>query len=249
MNAFFVLNEGIKAGIVELVDSKMGDKQLNWGKIGEKLRPRDILVVVISIPILDEKMMNYQSTPRSNRPRGFVVRNVLQFALFVAFSLWLLYQIRQPNSDGGSPGIQLSTDGIPNLLGRKGSAGLSKSTPDDHSGLTLEDVTNPGEDGEIPRYSKQIPEVEFRLKTGSEGNDRNTLLHGQDGHTKSNKDGSLTMAKSNITFPDENGIPQHVRDKFVGMETSESGNGTRVKIQSVIATRAGIRGHGTLEES
>lgn len=195
--------------------------------------------------------MNYQSTPRSNRPRGFVVRNVLQFALFVAFSLWLLYQIRQPNSDGGSHGIQLSTDGIPNFLGRKGSAGLSKSTPNDHSGLTLEDVTNPGEEGEIPRYSKEIPEVEFRLKTGSikEGNDGNTLLHGQDGHTRTNKDGSLTMGKSNITFPDENGIPQHVRDKFVGTGTSESGSGTRVEIQSVIGTRVGIRGNGTREDS
>ncbi|XP_024959924.1 uncharacterized protein LOC112500632 [Cynara cardunculus var. scolymus] len=195
--------------------------------------------------------MNYQSTPRSNRPRGFVVRNVLQFVLFVAFSLWLLYQIRQPNSNGGSPGIQLSTDGIPSFLGRKGSAGLLKSTPNDHSGLTLEDVTNPGEDGEIPRYSKEIPEVEFHLKTGSvnEGNDRNTLLHGQDGYRKSNKDGSLTMARSNITFPDENGIPQHVRDKFVWMETSKSGNGTRVKVKSVIATHAGNRGNGTLEES
>lgn len=166
-----------------------------------------------------QMMLNYQSTPRSNRSKGFVAKHVLQFALFAAFSLWLLYQIRQPN-DNGRPGSQLSNEGTSNFLGRKESAGLlnSKSTSIAHSGLTLEDVTNPGEEDDIPQFSKVIEQVEFRIKTVSfkDGNDINTLLPGQDGQPKANKDGSLTLKKSNITFPDENGIPQHIRDKFIG---------------------------------
>ncbi|KAI3805655.1 hypothetical protein L1987_28223 [Smallanthus sonchifolius] len=191
--------------------------------------------------------MNYQSTtPRSNRPKGFMVKHVLQFALFAAFSLWLLYQIRQPAGDGGVVS-QLSNDHISSFLGGKGSAGLSNSTLNPHSGLTLEDVTNPREEGEIPRYSKEIEAVEFQTMAGSlkEGNDNNTL--------SSNEDGSLTMTKSNISFPDENGIPQYVRDKFIEIESNNPVNITKSqsqsKGQSAIATRVGNGRNGSVEES
>ncbi|KAI3709570.1 hypothetical protein L2E82_39336 [Cichorium intybus] len=193
---------------------------------------RVIIFDSIRIPkgILDiSAIMNHQMTPRSNRPRGLVIKHILQFALFAAFSLWLLYQIRQPNNDTVPLGRHLSTDRVSNFLGRKGNSGISKSTPISLSGLTLEDVTNPGEEGEIAaRYSKGIEEVEFRSKTGSlkEGNDGNTLV--------------LTVAKSNISFPDENGIPRHIREKF---------GGTRGGIQSVIATDGGMERNGTLQES
>ncbi|KAF5812599.1 hypothetical protein HanXRQr2_Chr03g0088251 [Helianthus annuus] len=173
-----------------------------------------------------------------------MAKHMLQFALFAAFSLWLLYQIRQPTGEVGA-GSQLSNDRLSNFMGRKGSAGLSKSTVNPHSGLTLEDVTNPGEEGEIPQYSKEIESVEFHTNTGSskEGNDQNTLLQEE----------SLTMKKSNISFPDENGIPQHVRDKFIGKESNNAVNNTRVKSQSqsqsVIATRVGKGRNGAVEES
>ncbi|KAI3754236.1 hypothetical protein L1987_54015 [Smallanthus sonchifolius] len=189
--------------------------------------------------------MNYQSmTPRSNRAKGFMVKHMLQFALFAAFSLWLLYQIRQPAGDGGV-GSQLSNDLISSFLGRKGSAGLSKSTLNPHSGLTLEDVTNPREDGEIPRYSKEIDAVEFQTMTGSlkEGNDNNTL--------SSNEDWSLTMTKSNISFADENGIPQYMRDKLIEIESNNSVKRTKTQSQSknAIATRVGNGRNGSVEES
>ncbi|CAH1448964.1 unnamed protein product [Lactuca virosa] len=164
-------------------------------------------------------------TPRSNRPRGLVLKYVLQFALFAAFSLWVLYQIRQPNNDIMPLGRHVSTDHVSNFLGRKGSFGIPKSTPVSLSALTLEDVTNPGEEGEIAaRYSKGIEEVEFRSKAGSlkEGNDDNALV--------------LTVAKSNISYPDENGMPQHIRDKFVG-------------IQSVIGVGHENESNVTLQES
>nr|GEU35785.1 S-antigen protein-like isoform X1 [Tanacetum cinerariifolium] len=176
-------------------------------------------------------MTNYQSTPRSNRSKGIVVKHLLQFALFVAFSLWLLYQITQPNSNSGSSVSQLTNEKISNFLGRKGSAGTLQSTP---ITLTLDDVTNPLEEGEIPRYSKGIEEVEFRIKAESfkEVNDNNTVLPVQDGR-KSAK-------KSNISFSDVNGIPQDVRDKLIG---------TRVKTKTVIATHADKGRNGTIEES
>ncbi|KAK1437562.1 hypothetical protein QVD17_03356 [Tagetes erecta] len=190
--------------------------------------------------------MNYQSTtPRSNRPRGFMVKHVLQFALFAAFSLWLLYQIRQPAGNGGVGG-QLSNDRISNFLGRKGSTDLSKSTLDPHSGLTLEDVTNPGEESEIPRYSKVTEAAEFSSKTG---NDNNTLSRGEYGRTKGDEDGSLTIVKSNISFPDENGIPQHVRDKFIGTDSTNSVSSGHRQSQSTIATRVGNGRNGSVEES
>ncbi|KAI7736862.1 hypothetical protein M8C21_014403 [Ambrosia artemisiifolia] len=189
--------------------------------------------------------MNYQSTtPRSNRPKGFMSKHMLQFALFAAFSLWLLYQIRQPTGEGGV-GSKLSNDGLSTFMGRKGNVGLSKSTLNHHSGLTLEDVTNPGEEGEIPQYSKEIEVVEFRTNTVSlkEGNDQNTL----------SQDESSTVKKSNISFSDENGIPQHVRDKFIGKASNKTVNNTRVKSQSqsqsVIATRVGKGRNGLVEES
>lgn len=122
-------------------------------------------------------------------------------------------------------GRHVSNDHVSNFLGRKGSFGISKSTPVSLSALTLEDVTNPGEEGEIAaRYSKGIEEVEFRSKAGSvkEGNDDNALV--------------LTVAKSNISYPDENGMPQHIRDKFVG-------------IQSVIGVGHENESNVTLQES
>ncbi|XP_076905412.1 uncharacterized protein LOC143561171 [Bidens hawaiensis] len=183
--------------------------------------------------------MNYQSTtPRSNRPKGFMIKHLLQFALFAAFSLWLVYQITQPAGSGG-PTSHLSNDRISNFMGRKGSAGLSKSTLNPHSGLTLDDVTNPAEEGEIPRYSKEIEAVEFHASGSSkEENDKNTLL----------RDGSLTVSKSNISFSDENGIPQHVQDKYIGKESNKAVNKTRVQIQSqsvmVNNTRVESQGQG-----
>ncbi|GJR14376.1 reverse transcriptase domain-containing protein [Tanacetum coccineum] len=88
--------------------------------------------------------------------------------------------------------------------------------------------------GEIPRYSKGIEEVEFRIKAESFKKviDDNTGLQVQDSR-KSTK-------KSNISFPDVNGIPQNVRDKLIG---------TRVKTKTVIATRADRGRNGTIEES
>lgn len=180
--------------------------------------------------------MNHQWTPRGNRQKGFVFKQVLQYALFAAFSLWLLYQITQPNSNSG-PGRQVSDAHITNFFGRKGSAGILMSTHFTHSGLTLDDITNHREEeGEIPRYSRGIEEVEFRIKpeTLKEVNDGNALLRDQDGQT---------MEKSNISFSDENGIPQHVRDKFIGIETNKTVYTSRVEIQNVIAT------NGSVEES
>lgn len=177
-----------------------------------------------------------------------MVKHALQFALFAAFSLWLLYQISQPNNNS-EPGNQLSNERMSNFLGRKGSAGLSKSTLNANSGLTLEDVTNPGEEGEIPQYSKEIEAVEFRSKTESlkEGNDNNTLPFGHDSQTKSNEGGSLTITKSEVSFPDENGIPQHVRDKFIGIQTNKPLNKTRV--EKLIATRVGSESNETVGAS
>lgn len=178
-----------------------------------------------------------------------MVKHVLQFALFAAFSLWLLYQIRQPAGNGGV-GSQLSNDRISNFLGRKGNAGLSKSTLDPHSSLTLEDVTNPGEEGEISRNSKAIEAAEFYTKMV---NDNNTLSLGEYGQTKGNEDGLLTIVKSNISFPDENGIPQHVRDKFIEIESTDSVNRRRDKTQSqsksTITTRVSKGRNGSVEES
>nr|XP_043629598.1 uncharacterized protein LOC122600885 isoform X2 [Erigeron canadensis]XP_043629599.1 uncharacterized protein LOC122600885 isoform X2 [Erigeron canadensis] len=190
-------------------------------------------------------MSNYQSTPRSNRPKGFLAKHVLQFALFAAFSLWLLYQISQPNGSS-RPVRQVSSEGISNILGRKGSAGLleSKSTPIAYPGMTLEDVTNPGEEGEIPRYSKEVEEVELK-----EENVNNTLSLRQYGQMNMNEDGSLAIKKSNISFSDENGIPQDIRDKFIGIESSKPANGTRVKVQRFITTRAGNGNNRTVEKS
>ncbi|PWA90805.1 hypothetical protein CTI12_AA096440 [Artemisia annua] len=176
-------------------------------------------------------MTNYQSTPRSNRYKGIVVKHLLQFVLFAAFSLWLLYQITQPNSKSGSSVSQLTNEKISNFFGRKGSAGFLQSTP---ITLTLDDVTNPLEEGEIPRYSKGIEEVEFRIKAESfmEVNDDDTVLSVQNG--------KKLAKKSNISFSDVNGIPQDVHDKFIG---------TRVKSKAQIATRAGKGRNGTTEES
>ncbi|GKF89206.1 hypothetical protein Tco_0263169, partial [Tanacetum coccineum] len=58
-------------------------------------------------------------------------------------------------SNGGSSVSQLTNEKISNFLGRKVSAGFLQSTP---ITLTLEDVTNPLEEGEIP---KRIEEVEW----------------------------------------------------------------------------------------
>ncbi|GJV77911.1 hypothetical protein Tco_1509495 [Tanacetum coccineum] len=180
--------------------------------------------------MMNYTMANYQSTPRSNRIKGIVVKHLLQFALFAAFSLWLLYQITQSNSNSGSSVSQLTNEKISNFLGRKGSAGILQ-TP---ITLTLDDVTNPLEEGEIPRYSKGIEEVEFRIKAESfkEVIDDNTGLQVQDSR-KSAK-------KSNISYSDVNGIPQDVRDKLIG---------TRVKTKTMIATRADKGRNGTIEES
>ncbi|KAL4563894.1 hypothetical protein LXL04_027942 [Taraxacum kok-saghyz] len=151
--------------------------------------------------------MNHQMTPRSNRTRGHVIKYVLQFAVFAAFSLWVLYQITQPTNNNPPLRRHVSTDHLSNFLGRKGNPGISKSTPVSQSALTLQDVTNPGEEGGIEEIEFRRKAVPFKEGNGNEnGNDSNTLV--------------LTVAKSNITYPDENGIPQYVRDKFVGIETS-----------------------------
>ncbi|KAK9071975.1 hypothetical protein SSX86_008406 [Deinandra increscens subsp. villosa] len=169
--------------------------------------------------------MNYQSTPRSYRPKGFIMKHGVQLALFAAFSLWLLYQIRQPAGNSG-PGRQLSNDHISNFLGRKGSAGTSKSTLDPQPGLTSQDVANPGEEGEIQQNTKEIETVEFNTKRGSlkPENGNKPVSHG-------NEDTPLTVAKSNISFPDENGIPEHVRGRFIEIESNNSVNTTRVQSQ------------------
>lgn len=82
------------------------------------------------------------------------------------------------------------------LFGPKGECEILKVNP---ITLTLDDVTNPVEEGEIPRYSKGIEEVEFRIKAESlkEVNDKNSALRVQDG--------GETAKKSNISFSDVNG--------------------------------------------
>ncbi|KAJ0933719.1 hypothetical protein HanRHA438_Chr03g0099341 [Helianthus annuus] len=173
-----------------------------------------------------------------------MAKHMLQFALFAAFSLWLLYQIRQPTGEVGA-GSQLSNDRLSNFMGRKGSAGLSKSTVNPHSGLTLEDVTNPGEEGEIPQYSKEIESVEFHTNTGSskEGNDQNTLLQEE----------SLTMKKSNISFPDEMEFPNMFVTSLLGKSRITRSTTpvfkSQSQSQSVIATRVGKGRNGAVEES
>ncbi|GKD57791.1 hypothetical protein Tco_1291178, partial [Tanacetum coccineum] len=101
--------------------------------------------------MMNYTMTTYNSTPRSNRSKGIVVKHLLQFALFASTS-------------------QLTNAKISNFLG---SAGFLQSTP---ITLTLDDVTNPLEEGEIPRYSKGIEEVEFRIKAEylKQVNDDNT---------------------------------------------------------------------------
>ncbi|GJU61328.1 hypothetical protein Tco_1243163, partial [Tanacetum coccineum] len=87
--------------------------------------------------------------------------------------------------------------------------------------------TNPLEEVEIPRYSKGIEEVEFRIKAESfkQVNDDNTA-------------GSVKSLRKSQTLV--NGIPQDVREKFMG---------TWIKTKTLIATRADKGRLNTIEES
>uniref|UniRef100_A0A5B7BGD8 Uncharacterized protein n=1 Tax=Davidia involucrata TaxID=16924 RepID=A0A5B7BGD8_DAVIN len=69
--------------------------------------------------------MNYQSTSRNQRPKGFNVKQGFQFALLLAVCIWLWYQTKHSH-DKRKDSIQskLGEEDGSLTLGRKGNAGL-----------------------------------------------------------------------------------------------------------------------------
>ncbi|KAI3714671.1 hypothetical protein L6452_21630 [Arctium lappa] len=162
-------------------------------------------------------MMNYRFTFKNTRPKSSTTKHTFHFALFVVFALWLLYEIGQSYSKKSVIDetflIHLNQERFSHMFGRKGHV---KHRVD--SNKILDDVTNPGE----------LTEVDFGIKEHNGGNDEKELTFDGVKEQESLSTTMLTKMKSNnpdlIThsFPDENGIPELVRDKFVGNESTQS---------------------------
>ncbi|CAH1425153.1 unnamed protein product [Lactuca virosa] len=152
--------------------------------------------------------MNYGFNFKNTRLKSSTAMQTFRFALFMAFGIWLLYQINQSSTKKSITGeifsIHLNNQRISSILGRKGRVTPLKSTHRVNSEVILDDTTNPGELNDGVQEQESIATEVLTKKSN-------------DHELKEPEDGVYR-------FLDENGIPEADREKLVVNESTPSGN-------------------------
>ncbi|KAL7599840.1 hypothetical protein Lser_V15G25674 [Lactuca serriola] len=152
--------------------------------------------------------MNYGFSFKNTRLKSSTAMQIFRFALFMAFGIWLLYQINQSSTKKSVASeifsIHLNNQRISSILGRKGRVTPLKSTHRVSSEVILYDTTNnPGELNDSVQEQESIATEVL---------------------TKKSNDHELKEPEDVYRFLDENGIPEADREKLVGNESTRSGN-------------------------
>ncbi|KAI3524651.1 hypothetical protein L1887_03313 [Cichorium endivia] len=153
--------------------------------------------------------MNYGSIFKNTHLKS-TAKHTFHFVLLVAVGLWLLYQIRESYTkvsiNGESFSIHHKNERISNILGRKGHVTPLKSTHQVDSNVTLDNIMNPGQLSNVKEREAIATQVLTKMRSDHEVNE--------------SEDGGYR-------YLDENGIPEIVREKLVGNESTQPGNETK----------------------
>ncbi|KAM7509578.1 hypothetical protein LguiA_020031 [Lonicera macranthoides] len=198
--------------------------------------------------------MNYQSNGRYQRPKGFKVKQALQLAVLLVICIWLLYQIKNSNNENKDLSlnvqVKLHKEQHALGLGRKGDTGGSIDRVDPKNEkiniherredlkepkIEYKDSQNIEENGgkdQVDNLNKGVYKDGFKdpkkLVNGKENDEnlKDTLVKGNDEDKGTKKIALKDDETSNVTvsFNDENGVPQDIKEEESRNADDEKGN-------------------------